>query len=319
MTTAPDSPRVAIVGARGIGRHHARWWHLSGADVCAHVGTSDASIAEATEKLRGLFDYQGQGYSELGEMLAREQPDWVDVACTTPAHYAVIRTCLEAGAHVLAEKPLVYDSELSAVELLAQTNELLAIAEHRGLRLGLCSQFCQVAQVSHALFRQQRGDEAVREVQVEIASPVRGRPPVPLGTWIDLGPHALTIMQTIARLEGVDVPPQPVPLGVHMFEGYQAECAFELPGLACRLKTGRTTGEPANIRQIRLNGMSFDLDGENDEQGIYRGRVDFPGGSHLCDDPMHQLIARCVAGDPPLTGEMIRRNQSWLLAIGKAG
>lgn len=24
----PERPRVAILGASGIGRHHANWWHL---------------------------------------------------------------------------------------------------------------------------------------------------------------------------------------------------------------------------------------------------------------------------------------------------
>ena len=63
------------------------WWHLSGANVCAHVGTSEASVETARDKLRELFDYQGRGYTSVEAMLAAERPDWVDVASSNACHY----------------------------------------------------------------------------------------------------------------------------------------------------------------------------------------------------------------------------------------
>ena len=38
-----DRLKVAVIGASGIGQHHARWHHLSGSQVVAFVGTSEES------------------------------------------------------------------------------------------------------------------------------------------------------------------------------------------------------------------------------------------------------------------------------------
>jgi predicted dehydrogenase len=50
-------------------------------------------------------------YTDHREMLDREQPDAVVVATTHATHFAVARDCLEAGAHVLVEKPMTLKAD----------------------------------------------------------------------------------------------------------------------------------------------------------------------------------------------------------------
>ena len=40
MQMTEQKQKVAVIGAKGIGRHHAKWWHTEGVEVCAFAGTS---------------------------------------------------------------------------------------------------------------------------------------------------------------------------------------------------------------------------------------------------------------------------------------
>ena len=53
--------RAAVIGARGIGKHHAKWLHYEGCDVVAFVGTSDETVIKTGEILRDLFGFEGRG------------------------------------------------------------------------------------------------------------------------------------------------------------------------------------------------------------------------------------------------------------------
>ena len=226
-----------------------------------------------------------------------------------------------AGAHVLCEKPLVHDLSLTNREMLARTDELLTIARMKRLRLGLCSQYWLLAPLCLRLFREARPGEAIRSVTAHLASPTRGRAPDPLNVWIDLGPHVVASVQALAA--SLDLAAVALPEHVERhFDGYRAECRFQLappdaPSLACALVTHRTESDPANIRELTLNDIRFELLGENDAQGIFRAIIRYPGGEYRCDDLMHQLIAACLRGKPPIHGQAIRTNQAWLLALAE--
>jgi predicted dehydrogenase len=66
-------------------------------------------------------------FDSLEELLASS--DAVIVAVTTSAHHGVARAALEAGKHVLVEKPLTPSIE--------EADDLVALAEARGLFLGV--------------------------------------------------------------------------------------------------------------------------------------------------------------------------------------
>ena len=312
--TSLSGCRVAVIGARGIGRHHANWWSLSGADVCAIVGTVSASVAESAAALRTMFRFGGRTYTDVGDMLRTERPTIVDV-CSPPAwHYEHVQAALTAGAHVLCEKPFLYDAALPQAELLRQAETLLAAAAARGQRLALCSQYYVVAGMCLRLYERLQGRQAIREIGAELASPVRGRVEQGQATWVDLGPHLLAAVQ--ALVPGADLDANT--LSVEFAPGV-ARCAFVVrrgpEAVPCRLHVHRTEGEPSHVRKLSINGVDFDLQGFRDQSGVYRARIVSGAEFDVGDDPMHTLIRAMGCGRAALAGAGVLQNQAWLLAV----
>ncbi len=313
MTTSPKT-RVAVIGASGIGKHHAKWWDLEGADVCAFAGTSEASVAQANETLKGLFDFQGTGYADAAAMLASERPDIVDVSSPAACHYEHVKMALKAGCHVFCEKPFVYDPALPREQLLAQARELVALAEDKGLRLGVCTQYVAGAHLFLKHWQDTRC-EPIDRFQGHLASPAKGRSPDPARVWIDLAPHLLSIAQAI--LPGADIAWDRVACE---FEGYIANASFDLvhpngETMACRLQVNNTTEDPANIRVAALNGYIFDVKGGKDEEGVYCSRIKTIDGDLLEPDFMRLLIRDFLAGQPAADGKFAITNLDWLLRL----
>ncbi len=95
--------RVAIIGTG--------WWstytHIPGlqshpdAELVAVADRSEAALAKANAAYGPL-----NSYHDYREMLAGEKLDGVIVAVNHNAHYQVAKDCLEAGLHVMLEKPM---------------------------------------------------------------------------------------------------------------------------------------------------------------------------------------------------------------------
>src|SRR5213595_1979512 len=128
--------RAAVIGVGYLGRFHAHKY--AQAAGCELVAVAD-SQPEAREQLaaelktRAVSDYR----TLLGSVEA------VSVATPTPAHFAIARDFLEAGAHVLVEKPIT--------DTPAQARELIALA----------ARLKRVLQVGHL----ERSEEHTSELQ----------------------------------------------------------------------------------------------------------------------------------------------------------
>ena len=119
---APDEKvRVALVGAGGWGRQHARVLTAhSDVELCAVFGrTREKTQARARE-----FGIP-RAYTDLAEMLDSEKPDFVSISLPNERHFAPTLAVIEAGFPLLVEKPLVFD--------LAEADALVEAAEERGL------------------------------------------------------------------------------------------------------------------------------------------------------------------------------------------
>ena len=68
-----------------------------------------------------------KAYKSVGELASDPDVDIVYVATPNNTHYALIKQCLEAGKHVLAEKSIVLN--------VSELKSLMALAERRGLIL----------------------------------------------------------------------------------------------------------------------------------------------------------------------------------------
>ncbi|MCG8554535.1 MAG: Gfo/Idh/MocA family oxidoreductase [Proteobacteria bacterium] len=76
---------------------------------------------EQAGTLAGRFQIQGV-YTDLEEMLSKERPDVVDI-CTPPKTHAPIAVqCIQAGAHVLLEKPMC-QTETECDQVMAAAKE----------------------------------------------------------------------------------------------------------------------------------------------------------------------------------------------------
>jgi predicted dehydrogenase len=105
--------KIALVG-------FGFWGKVWQKTILEHSTVELACIYTPSPKVGALFT------SEFDRVLAADIKA-VIVACSTPAHYEVVKSCLNAGKHVLCEKPLTLT--------LAHADELARIAASKGLAL----------------------------------------------------------------------------------------------------------------------------------------------------------------------------------------
>jgi len=126
---------VALVGARrvrqGLGPFVARDLVAAGARVTGVVGTSAESAAAAGRELQAALGIEVRACTDVRDLLAREALDALVILSPSFSHETYLRAALDAGLHVLCEKPLVWGGEG-----LARRSETLAAGfERRGLLL----------------------------------------------------------------------------------------------------------------------------------------------------------------------------------------
>jgi len=104
--------RMALIGCGGIsGAHVEGLRQLNGAgfmDVQV-VATCDLIETAAQRRAQELGAFQKQTpkpYTDLKKMLASEKIDAVDICTEHRSHHSVALPCMEAGKHVIVEKPL---------------------------------------------------------------------------------------------------------------------------------------------------------------------------------------------------------------------
>lgn len=115
-----DPIKIALIGAGGWGRQHARIFsERPDVDFCAIAGRTAARTEERAQ------EFGTKAYTDIGEMLEREQPDLVSVCLPNEGHFAPTLEVIRAGFPLLVEKPLVFD--------LAEADTLLAEASARNL------------------------------------------------------------------------------------------------------------------------------------------------------------------------------------------
>lgn len=109
--------KTALIGLGRIGWDYHLKQILShdGLDLCAVVDTSSQRLAEA-KALCGV-----DGYTDYKQMLSEAKPELVVIASPTSFHKEHAIAAMEAGAHVLLDKPMALDyAEACAI---AQTHK----------------------------------------------------------------------------------------------------------------------------------------------------------------------------------------------------
>ena len=114
--------RTAVIGAGHLGRYHAQKYAVLPASQ--FVGIADVS-SEARAKLSE--ELKTTACADYRELLGRV--DAVSIATPTPHHYEIARAFLEAGAHVLVEKPITttLDEARSLIDVAAKAGKVLQV------------------------------------------------------------------------------------------------------------------------------------------------------------------------------------------------
>lgn len=135
--TAPASLRTGVVGVGYFGKFHAQKYARLPTSDLIMVADRDAEQAEriaAEHGCRAVTDYR--------EMIG--QVDAVSIVVPTVHHFDVVRDFLDAGIHVLVEKPIT--------DNLEQADALIALARERGviLQVGQLERFSAAADLARS-------------------------------------------------------------------------------------------------------------------------------------------------------------------------
>jgi predicted dehydrogenase len=141
VTRRIDELRAGVVGTGFIGAVHVDALRRLGVEVAGVVGSS-VERAEA-KRLGPVYEtYEG--------LLADDRIDVVHLTTPNHLHYPQVKAALEAGKHVVCEKPLALTPE--------ESEELVALADRTGLVHCTNFNIRFYPQVQEARARAQRGD-----------------------------------------------------------------------------------------------------------------------------------------------------------------
>ena len=169
--------RAAVIGVGYLGRFHAQKY-AQAAD-CELVAVSD-SRQEARDKVAA--EVGSRAVADYRELLGAV--DAVSVVTPTPAHFSIARDFIEAGAHVLVEKPIT-----ETVEEARQLIDLAARHE-RVLQVGHLERF------NAAILAAEPHLRTPRFVECHRMAPYRERG-TDVNVVLDLMIHDIDIVQTI--------------------------------------------------------------------------------------------------------------------------
>ena len=229
----PRNIRVAFIGCGGFAGRHGR--HMSDIADVTIVGLCDVSEASLTsfcDRVGGLDDMPR--YDDHQKLLDDVKPDAVVICTPHTLHCGHIVSSLEAGAHVLCQKPMVCTR--------AEARRVIAAADRADRRVMISYQRHLIGQYLYAKQVLEAGQlGAVRYVTCRLAQDwiqLADRKPRPWrldpklaggGQLMDSGSHMLDCMLWLIDLELDEV------------YAYQDNCGFEVDvqtAAACRFANG---------------------------------------------------------------------------------
>jgi predicted dehydrogenase len=133
---------AAVIGTGFIGSVHLSTLRRLGIPV---VGVLGSSAARGADRARALG--VAKAYGSLDELLADPGVQVVHVTSPNVAHYGQVKAILQAGKHVICEKPLAMTS--------AQSAEMLAMARASGKVAAVCynTRFYPLNQQAHGMMK----------------------------------------------------------------------------------------------------------------------------------------------------------------------
>lgn len=244
--------RIGVIGVGHLGQHHARLYaELPSARL---VGVADID----PDRAKLIAERHSVAAHTIAAPLL-EQIEAVSVAAPTSVHYALVKSCLEAGVHVLVEKPIAVTP--------AEARELMELARSCG----------RVLQVGHI----ERFNPAISAVRPYIDKPgfiechrlspfgVRG---TDVDVVLDLMIHDLDIILSFDPGPVEEVRAAGVPVLSPNIDIANARIAFG-SGCVANLTASRVSATP--MRKLRLfqRDAYISVDYQTRQGLIYRRRL----------------------------------------------
>src|SRR4051812_22178970 len=116
-------PAIALIACGGITEQHLKAYKAAKYNV---VALCDADKAKA-EKRRDEFYPRAMIYTDYRDVLKRDEIEVIDVATHPEERLPIVRAAIEAGKHVLSQKPFAID--------LDEGKRLVELAKKRKVKL----------------------------------------------------------------------------------------------------------------------------------------------------------------------------------------
>ena len=198
----PARVKYAAVGCGGMGRRHLRGMarlyqsRRCNMELVAVCDLNEANASFLADEAGELLGGRPKVYRDVAQM-RREIPELqaADVTTDTGSHHAAARACLEAGLHVLCEKPLAVT--------IRGCNLLIETARRKGLTLSTAENFRRdpINRLGKALLN----DGAIGSPRLMIETTIGGRDNIQITPWrhmkqtgsmpIDEGVHHADILR----------------------------------------------------------------------------------------------------------------------------
>ena len=270
--------RAGVIGVGSMGENHARVYsELPDVDL-ACVSDRDEAIAEQ------VADEYGAAAVPFETVLDR--CDVVTVAVPTGAHHDVVSDCLDAGVHVLVEKPIAETPE--------QGRALAERADEQGLvlQVGHIERFNPAVQTVTELI----DDLDVISVEAERLGPPLDRDSLG-GVVSDLMIHDVDIVRALLE----DRPDSVTAAGTE--NGQYATATMEFDDVVASLTASRVTQK--KVRTLTVTARECLVEVDYLEQSVLIHRDSYP--EYLTDDGQRRYRHESVVERPRVdNGEPLR-------------
>jgi predicted dehydrogenase len=260
---AEPATRIGVVGVGALGRHHARVWAgLPGARLVG-VQDKDLSRAEQVATAHGC-----RVFPDAGALLA--EVDAVSIAAPTADHHALGRQALEAGRHVLVEKPITTS--------LAEADELIELARARSLVL----QVGHIERFNPATETLLAAGQGARFVEVHRLGSFSARS-LDIDVVLDLMIHDLDIVLALDGTAPVQIEAVGVPVLTPRVDIANARLRFA-SGLIANLTASRVSVEKVRKFRVFAPRTYVSADFSAREVQVYRLEADGSGGPRIVSE-----------------------------------
>lgn len=298
--------KAAVIGVGHLGRFHAeKYQRLESVDLLAVCDTDQArcDAMASTLQVKPVYDFR--------ELL--NQVDVVSVVTPTMTHYPVAKQFLEAGVHVLLEKPIT--QTLDEAQDLIQT----ALKKQIVLQVGHIERFNPAVVALEALIARPLFIEAVR------TGPFQPRN-MDVSVVLDLMIHDIDIIQSIhpVPIKKIDA------LGLAVMSDFadlaNVRLTFE-DGCIANLTANRTAPQKERTLKVYQKDSHIFVDCQAQSLTVYQKTGPLQGRliehpvqkTDTLADQIQSFIASATLGNKPkVGGEQARRALETALAVGLA-